>query len=160
MCALSSDTQQFLRHSRLMVESSADMKVCQNSNTQNELWDSPRSSRQPPAKQFLPEKKTLMEMALQQKTRNGHVPSLAHSSSAPSLFDPLAGNMDNELQNSKSSSDITRNSKMSSNVKLLAPIKLEEQRTDNPDPFLELISQRHKTQPTQHNTTAWVESFQ
>lgn len=137
MCALSDDTRQFLRKSKLMMESQENAKLCENANP------SPRLVRKPQVKKQ--NKKTLREIALEQKIGNGHVPFLAHASSEPSLLHPVAGNMRNELHCSKSSTDINRDSDLSSNADM-STRELEKSRTDNTDPFLELISQRHRSQ--------------
>jgi hypothetical protein len=159
MCALSDDTRQFLRNSRIMTESSENGKL-RNSNPSLDsgLLDSPRLRRKPLVKKSQPGKKTLREIAIDQRIGKGHVP-LAHASSEPSLF---AGNFGNELHNSKSSSDINSNSDASSNVELLAQAGSEQSRTNSPDPFLELISQRHKPQQNvgQRNGTPWFAKFE
>ena len=133
---------------------------CRNSNSSldGELLGSPRFQRRQPVKRCPPGKKTLREIALEQKLGNEHVQSLAHASSAPSLLDLFAGSIDKELQNSKSSSDINSNT----NVPLLAQDGCNESRTDSPDPFLELISQRHKPQQSMgpQNGSAWVAKFE
>ena len=147
MCALSDDTRQFLRHSRIMMESENKKKL-RNSNPSldEKAWDSPRFQRKPPVKKSQPVKKTLREIAVEQKLGKGHDPVLTHASSAPSLFDPLAGNMDG-----KSSSDINRNCNTTSNGGILQQVGFEGSKTDDSDPFL-AISQRHRSQ--QGGTTA------
>ncbi len=148
MYALSDDARQCLRDSRLFnMESPENAGKLRNSNPslESEGWSSPRFQRKPPVKRCQPAKKTLREIAMEQKIGNGHVP-LAHASSAPSLLDPFEGNIGNVLHNSKSSSDINRNVEPSVNGGLLAPVGFEDSRTDSHDPFLELITQRHKPQ--------------
>ena len=150
MIALSDDTRKFLRDSRIMNESSHIAKTFRNSNPSldNSPSASPRFQRKPPIRRTPAGKKTLREIALEQKTGNGHVPSLAHASSAPSLFDPFAGEIGNELRdsNSRSSLDINRDCMTNANSGLLTRVGIEESKTDDGDPFLELISQRHKPQ--------------
>ena len=157
MCSLSDDTRQFLRNSKMM-ESSESAEKCRKSDPSlnRERWDSPPFQRRQPVKKYHPGKKTLMEIAMEQKIGNGHVPSLAHASSAPSLLDPFESKNKDELYNSKSSSNANRNT----NVEL-SQVGLQDSRTDNSDPFLELISQRHKPQQNvrQPNGSAWAAKF-
>lgn len=158
MCALSDDTRHFLRHSRIMMESE-NRKKLRNSNPSldEKAWDSPRFQRRPPVKKSQPEKKTLREIAAEQKFGKGHVPVLTHASSAPSLFDPLAGNTDANSHSSKSSSDINRNCNTTSNGAILQQVGFEGSKTDDSDPFL-AISQRHRSQQ-EGGTTACVANF-
>ena len=157
MYALSDDTRSFLRNSRIMMESSGNAKKLGNSNPSlnTKAWDSPKFQRKPPVKRSQPGKKTLREIAIEQKIGNGHVSVLAHASSAPSLSDPPAGNMDVNCLSSKSSSDFNRNSSTTSNAQILEQVGFEGSKTDDTDPFL-AISQRHKSR---QNVAALVANF-